>query len=250
MIVVTTFFSLLVVFINRIFKIYHLKYKDNTATAGVASMIGIIYGLLTGILCLYLLNNQDHAENAALNEGTAAANIYRESQWLKGPLQQQIKLDLKNYIIDVIQHEWPAMSQGNDIDVNQNAMRYFSGMSVTLMHYPIANQADYLIVNNLLQSMRDLFKARQERIELSHSQLSSEIWFVVFLSTALLIFMTHTLRLDFKLHVFSLTAMSIMAASVLFLLATLDRAFQGEFSVEPHALQDVLNLISKDTANH
>jgi hypothetical protein len=245
--IVTTFFSLFVIVLNRIFKLYHLKYQDNTATASVASMIGITYGLLTGVVCLYLLGNQNHAENAALNEGTAAANLYRESQWLHSSMQTKVQSDLKKYIIDVTQQEWPAMTQGREININQSAVRYINSISTALMHYPITNQSDALVVNNLLQSLRDLFKARQERIEISTTQLSVEIWVVILLSSALIIFMNHTLRLDFKLHIFSLIAMAIMTASVLFLLITLDRPFQGEFIVEPDALRGVLHLMEQNS---
>jgi hypothetical protein len=37
-----------------------------------------------------------------------------------------------------------------------------------------------------------------------------------------------------------------MAASLLFLLVTLDRPFMGEFIVEPDALQAVLDLMQHD----
>jgi hypothetical protein len=246
MIVVTTFFSLFFIVSARIFGLFHLKYRDNSATASIASMIGIIYALLTGVLCLYLLNNQDHATEAALSEGTAVATIYRESKWLKAPTQQHIQKNLRVYINNVLEREWPAMAGGQDIHNPQSATFLIEAMSNALMLYPINTQADAVIVDNLLQSFRNLFKARQERISMTSAQLSDEIWFVIFLSTALIIFINYTFRLEFKLHLLSITAISIMAASVLFLLVTLDRPFQGEFTIEPKALRAVLMLMDQE----
>jgi hypothetical protein len=247
MILFTISFSLFFIFINWKFKLYKLKYRDNTATASIASMIGIIYALLTGVLCLYLLDNRDHASSAALSEGTAAANIYRESKWLKDPAQKKIQSELKNYVVSVIRDEWPIMSEGTVIDVNHSAAALIDAMSETLKHYPIVNLADAQLVNMLVLEIRDLFKARQERIGMNGSQLSQEIWYVILLSTAMVIFINYAFRLEFKLHIFSLISIAIMAASVLFLLVTLDRPFQGEFIVEPDALQAVLEIMNHDT---
>lgn len=241
MVIVTIVFSLLLIVLNKIFIFYKLKYKDNATTASVSALIGIIYGVLAGFICLYLLTNNDHASTAALNEGTAAENIYRESHWLKGPIQHQIQDNLHQYVKGVITVEWPAMREGKNVERRHGS--YIDKMSDALIHYPIANQSDFIIVNDLMQEIKELFKARQQRIEISGSQLTPEIWEVILISTILLIVINYAFRVNFYLHIFGITAFAIMAASVLFLLVTLDRPFQGEFAVEPDALQSALDVI-------
>ena len=244
MITITVAFSLLFIIMNKVFKFYRLTFKDNTTTASVASLIGIIYGVLAGFVCLYLMNNQDHAAHAALDEGSAVSNIYRESKWLNPPMQTKVQDELKKYILNVINNEWPKMAAGKNVGTTGDLIIY--NMSNELISYPIHSQMDYIIVNNFAQSLNELSKYRQERIQMGGSQLSREIWEVIFLSTFLIIIINYAFRVNFKLHIFGLTAFAIMAASILFLLVTLDRPFQGEFFVQPDVLRSVLDLMNAE----
>jgi hypothetical protein len=199
---------------------------------------------MVGFICLYLLNNQDRAVNAALDEGTAAANIYRESQWLKDPAKKTLQVELRNYITTVITIEWPAMNAGTVPDPANGF--HINKMSEVLMHYPMTTPAETLIVGDLLQEIKQLFKGRQQRIEMSQTTLSVDIWAVILLSTVLIVVINYAFRVRFYLHLFTITTFAIMAASILFLLVTLDRPFQGEFIVEPTALKAVQDIMLHD----
>lgn len=241
---IITTISIILIVINKHFIIYVHKYRDNTITASIASLIGIIYGVLIGFISLYLMTNNDHAVTAVLHEGSAAANIYRDSKWLKQPAQAHIQTTLQQYITNVISNEWPAMQDGKS--PHQGNGDLINQISAELMNYPIVTPRDSIIVTDLLQEIKSLFNGRQERINHSEEQLSPEIWFVILIGTALLIVINYAFRVNFYLHLFSMTAFSIMAASVIFLLITLDRPFQGEFAVEPEPLQAVLNQMKHD----
>lgn len=240
----TIAFSLLFIVMNRIFKFYNLKYSDNTTTASIASLLGIVYGVLAGFLCLYLLNNQDQASNAAVDEGSAAFNIYHESKSLKQDYQESIQKSLKSYILNTINYEWPMMALGKWPDKNNDI--FIGKMADQLIDYPIVNYSDAIVIYNIKQQINTLYKARQYRMSLINSQLSPGIWYVIILSTGLIIIINYAFRVNFKLHIFSLTAFSLMAASVLFLLVTLDRPFTGEFVIEPNVLRAVLDQMNQD----
>lgn len=246
MVIITVVSSLLLIILNKFFIFYKLRYKDNTTTASIASLIGIIYGVLAGFLCLYLLNNQTLASNAAVSEGIAAANIYRESRWLDQPLQNNIQTQLKIYLENVINIEWPAMSAGQNVEKGNSDEIYINKMSDSIITYPIQNRNDFIKVNDIISEIKALYKARQQRLEISQTELTPEIWEVILVSTILIIVINYAFRVNFYLHVFSLTAFSIMAAAILFLLVTLDRPYQGEFIVEPDALKFVLKMMHQD----
>ncbi|HTM63237.1 MAG TPA: DUF4239 domain-containing protein [Gammaproteobacteria bacterium] len=245
MVLITTSFSIALITLNKYYIFYRLKYRDNTITASMASLIGIIYGVLAGVICLYLINNNDHATTAAMNEGTAAANIYRESKWLQNPARQQLQSELRQYIDRVITTEWPLMKAGKSPDITN--VYIINEMSDTLKQFKITSQSDYLIVENLLREIKSLYDARQQRILMSENQLPADIWTVILIGTILLVVINYAFRVGFYLHLFSITVFSIMAASILFLLITLDRPFQGEFIIAPDALQAVLTIMKHDT---
>jgi len=239
---ITTAISLISIMISKFFILKKLRYKDNATIGSISSLIGIIYGVLVGFMALYLVNNNDHASNAVQREANAAANVYRESQWLQEPARMNIKMELIHYIHHTIDTEWPLMRQGKDID--QTGNNYIDHISAGLKKYPLKTQSDILIMRGLIEETKNLYDARQERIAWSAFELSPELWEVILMGTILIIGINYAFRVNFYLHLFAISAFAIMAASMLFLLITLDRPFQGEFIIEPDALHAVLSVMS------
>jgi hypothetical protein len=79
---------------------------------------------------------------------------------------------------------------------------------------------------------------------MSYSILAPEIWEVIILGTILIIAINYAFRVSFYLHLFGTFTFAIMAASMLFLLVTLDTPFQGEFAVTPDSIKDVAIFIN------
>lgn len=233
--------SIVSIVIGKQFIFHRLKYRDNATIASISSLIGIIYGVLAGFICLYLIDNNDHASQAALHEANAVANVYRDSQWLKNPARAEIKDLLESYINKAINVEWPLMREGKDADVEGDYV--IEKISNILRAYPTAAVSDTLIVQDVLTELKTLYNARHERISMSGSQLSPQLWEVILIGTILIIGINYAFRVNFYLHLFAISAFGIMAAAMLFLMVTLDRPFQGEFIVEPDALQAVLRFM-------
>lgn len=240
--IVTIIFSITIILLSRRFIFDKLKHEDNVITASVAALIGVIYGVLAGFVAVYLLGNNDHAAEAVLKESNAVANIYRDATWVKQPAQQRIQQLLKQYANNVINVEWPEMRKGRSPHGNDHT--YINLISEQLHAYKIESPNDGIIIRDLNEEVKTLFNAREERIESSEATLTPEIWFVMVVGTILIIVINYAFRVNFYLHLFTITSFSIMAASVFFLLVELDRPFQGEFAVPPHTMQSVLDMMN------
>jgi hypothetical protein len=94
---------------------------------------------------------------------------------------------------------------------------------------------------NLLDDIKALHYARDQRIQLSKNSLSTEIWDVVLIGTFLTIIINFFFKMSYRIHLVALLAEIIMAGSIIFLLITLDTPFQGEYVVQPEAFQTLLN---------
>lgn len=239
--VITITVSVLSIFFSKRYILYRLKYRDNATIGSISSLIGIIYGVLVGFIALYLIDNNDHATDAVLREANAIANIYRHSQWLREPVQSELKGQLETYIDKVTRLEWPLMRGGKDVDVAGDYI--IQNISNILKTYKSMNATDNFILQDLLTELKTLYNARHDRISMSSAQLSPEIWEVILVGTILIIGINYAFRVNFYLHLFAISAFAIMAASTLFLLVTLDRPFQGEFAIEPDAFQTLLTFM-------
>ena len=221
-----------------------LRYRDNPVIGNISAIIGIIYGVLAGLTALYLINNISYTADAVQSEANAIANIYRDSLLIAEPTQTEIKIEIKNYLKKVVEIEWPLLQVGKALDgEGENIIKK---MSKTIYDYNKTSPTDSMISTDMLQEVKTLYNSREQRIHMSFSQLNSEIWIVILIGTILTLAVNFMFRMDFTLHIISVSAVAIMAAAMIFLLITLDRPFQGEFVVDPGAFQALGKLIEKD----
>ena len=86
--------SISFILIIKFFIPVSVHYDDNPVLGNISQLIGIIYGVLAGLMALYLINNITATSDAIQNEANAVANIYRDSKWLKEPTRSNIQKEL------------------------------------------------------------------------------------------------------------------------------------------------------------
>lgn len=221
--------SIAAVILVRRFIPIDMRYKDNPVIGNVSALISIIYGVLVGITALYLINNITYIDNAVQAEASAVANVYRYSEWFREPARSALQAEAKEYLNQVIQVEWPAMRGGKAVSNVGDKM--IDKMADEIRSYAQQN-SQLVVLPIILEEIRNLYDARAARIHLTFSALNPEIWIVVLIGTLLTIGINYLFGMNFYLHLISVSVAALMASSMVFLLATLDRPFQGEFVVE------------------
>jgi len=237
--------SIIAIFLVKLFIPIDFRYKDNSVIANTSSLINVLYGVLAGLTALYLINNNSYTSDAVQREASAVANIYRESNYLQGSQKAAIQVEIANYLNNVIHVEWPAMRLGQHINSDGNSI--IDNISADIHISMQKNLGQTMFSLDLLNEVKALYDARQQRIQMSYAQLDPEIWVVVLLGTILTLCINYLFGMNFYLHVFTVSAAALMTSSMLFLLISLDRPFQGEFIIEPSAFQALLGQIQNKT---
>lgn len=240
---ITVFVSVLLVFLVRKHIPVTMRYQDNAGVANTSALISIIYGVLAGLMALFCINNINYASDAVQREANAVANIYRSSQWLAGPIRSKIIDNVKFYLDEVISVEWVALKNG-EMPGNKGRV-IIDDMMQELSQYNMVTMRDSVIVADILDEIKNLYNAREQRIHLSFSQLSPETWVVILIGSILTIAINFLLGMNFYLHLLTVAFVAIMTSSMVFLLITLDKPFQGDFVVGPSALQAVQKYVEK-----
>ena len=239
--------SILALFLVRRYIPLDFRYRDNPVIGNISSLIGIIYGVLVGITALYLINNISYVDQAVQLEANAVSDIYHDSNWLKEPAKTKIQTEIKNYLNLVINVEWPLMKIGEKID--DAGMRIISRISDALRAYGHPQGEDALIIPNVLQDIKTLYDQRSQRIHMSFSALSPEVWLVILIGTILTIGINYLFGMNFYFHLIVISAAALMASSMIFLLVTLDKPFQGEFVIESDTFKVILDRMEHDAAD-
>lgn len=220
--------------------------KNNTVIGNVANLISIIYGVFVGLMALYLLNNINFTTEAVLREANSLADIYRDSKWLKDPPRSRIQLQIKDYLTRLIDLEWPSMKRGERI--SRNGATLIENITNELINYHITTSSESLLVHDMLDDIKILYDAREQRIQMSYSELNTEIWIVILIGTFLIIFINYLYYINFYLHIVMISVVALMTSSMMFLLITLDRPFQGEFVIEPRQFMGLLESMKADSS--
>ncbi|MDR3478025.1 MAG: DUF4239 domain-containing protein [Gammaproteobacteria bacterium] len=233
--------SLIAIFLVRRFIPVNLRYIDNQVIGNTISLVSVLYGVLAGLAALYLINNNSYASDAVQREANSIANIFRDTRSLKEPARTSIQTEVKQYIDTVINIEWPLMRKGAHIDHEGDTI--IDNIADEINNYYVIGESESRLVRDLLEENKSLYNSRQQRITMSYASLDIEIWIVILIGTILTMSINYLFGMNFYLHMVTVIAAAIMTSSMIFLLITLDRPFQGEFIIEPVALKSVLHFI-------
>jgi len=217
------------------------RYEENNVIGIACTTISVIFGVLAGMTSLYLTNNNNYATDAVQHEASAIANLYRDSLWLKEPSHLQIQRTLTEYIDHVIKIEWPLMQKGQTI--NEDGDLILHTITRILKNYPIANSTEIMATQEILDDLKSLYNARHQRINMSYLKLNPEIWVMIFICAVLMLTMSYLLGSSYYLHITLVSAVGLTISSIIFMLITLDRPFQGEFAIAPQAFESLISYI-------
>jgi hypothetical protein len=233
--------SVITVLLMQVFIHQDTRHSHNEVIGNVSALIGLIYGVLAGLTALYLINNLSYTGDAVQREANAVANLYRDSSWLKEPTRSTIKNEIANYLNAVINSEWSQMKNGSH--VSEDADSNIENISRDLYAYNSFSSSELLILHDMLDEIKALYNARETRIQMSYESLNTDLWTVILIGTVLMISINFLFGMNIYFHIATVTATALMAASMIFLLITLDKPFQGDFVIEPSAFQQILKTI-------
>lgn len=239
------FFSILLsiaaIFIVRRYIPLKVRYKDDPVIGNISALISIIYGVLAGLTALYLINNINYTNDAVQREANSVSDLYRVSSGLNSPTKEHIQKIVKQYIDVVVNKEWPLLRQNKPLGFDGDVI--IDNLTHELHFYKIANMHDTILIQDMFESIRQLYDARHQRINMSSNTINPDLWVVLLIGTILTICINYLFGMNFYLHIFTMTAAALMVSSMIFLLITLDRPFQGEFVIEPTGFNSLIKYL-------
>ena len=146
-------------------------------------------------------------------EANAVADIYRDSKWLKEPAHANIQGQIKTYLKRVIEIEWPIMQDGTVVGNEGDLI--IEQITNELILYRGQSNSESLLLHDMLDEVRQLYDARQQRIHLSYTQLDPNLWIVLLIGTILTLCVNYLFGMNFYLHVLTVSAAALMTASMI-----------------------------------
>jgi hypothetical protein len=232
--------SMIGLFLTRWLIIPRLHYHDgvNEAVSGTVQAIGVFYGITVGLIAVGVWNTNSNASDLVSKEASAIGGLYRDVNGYPDPIRTELKSQLREYTVFVIEKAWPAQrsGQGQWVDGGTRIMDEFQGK---LYAFQPANPGQVALHSETLTAYNNLIEYRRLRIDAVDSGLSATMWAVIWVGAVISIGVAYFYNIpDARLHVILVALMSGFLAMVLFMIIINDRPFFGHVSIssEPYKL--------------
>lgn len=223
----------------------HFRYHDgvNDAVAGTVQAIGVFYGVTVGLIAVGVWNNYANALDIASREAVAVGALNSDVTGLPEPIRTELGLQLRDYLVTVVEQVWPAQRLGHVNDADQGIIRHIRD---TLMAFEPQTEGQKLRYAEALAEFGRLIDLRRLRIDSVDNGLSPVMWWVIWVGASISIGVGCLFKIDDgRLHAALVMLMAGFLGIVLFMIAINDKPFVGTVSVTPNSYQLMLDSVFK-----
>ncbi|MBX9787164.1 MAG: DUF4239 domain-containing protein [Alphaproteobacteria bacterium] len=216
------------------------KEEDTNIIEIYSDAFGVAFAVLLGLLIVNSWNAYDQTNNQVRQEAIYISDLYKKSLLLNEEDRSKLRSNLKTYVSDMINLEWPLLSQGgHSPKVNQDIFRIFD----TLYYSKKTNEQEWFFAQQLNTLATQLNDERSSYLLNSTSSVTPIMWVILILSNIVAFFLLAlTTRAPFSLHLLLQTLYAFGTSLMLLLIIVLDRPFYpfgGE--ITPYPLQILLS---------
>jgi hypothetical protein len=239
------FISLTGLFLTRRVILPHLRYHEGTndAVSGTVQAIGVFYGITVGLIAVGVWNTHSEAADLVSKEASSIGALYRDVSGYPEPLRGELRLNLREYTVFVIDDAWPAQQSGRGQDVTKGA-RLMDEFQQLLYTFQPANAGQAALHTETLSAYNKLIDYRRLRIDAVNGGLSPAMWAVIWVGAAISICIAYFYNIsDPKLHGILIFLMAAFLAMLIFMIIINDRPFFGRVGVSSDPYKLILDKL-------
>jgi Protein of unknown function (DUF4239) len=201
-----------------------------------------MFGIIIGLTAFLVLGEYSDAQQALQSEAGDIEEIYRLSEPLPEPKQEQIQGLATSYARVVVNEEWPLMEVGR---TSPRADALIEELRRSIQEgYSTSTGAEQDFFGEALDVMDELDADREARVLAVHQRLPSILWIaLVILAIATIGFSSLAGMENRRLHLWTVGILVTGITVAMFTIGVLDRPFGSDFRVEPQPFELLLHEI-------
>ena len=210
--------------------------QEHTVLGGaIFSVIGTTYAVLLAFMAMTAWEQYSTAQRLAEHEANLIGSVYQTSDGLPEPGRTALRNDLKAYLEQIIDVEWPAQVAGRQVSITQPLL-------TNLLHMTFdATSADSGLRSLLVNALNDIAADRRDRRIATHGTIPDLVWIVLLSGGALVVGFNFMLGgPTLVVHLIMTAALAGSGVLVLLLIVGLSSPFRGAVAIAPDAYTEVL----------
>jgi hypothetical protein len=162
------------------------RLKENHEVAGFTfGVLGAFYGLLLAFVIVAAWERFDLASQEVQKEAVSLAELYRLTTELHDPARAQIHQQIRLYISDLENYDWPAMAQ------SRYEFSHARANSLPLWHlissYRATNERESLVLDKSLDQLDQITDSGADRDLFYAESLPTMVWLIIYLGGIIVI---------------------------------------------------------------
>ncbi|WP_328604332.1 DUF4239 domain-containing protein [Amycolatopsis sp. NBC_00345] len=201
----------------------------------VSAGAGLLYGLLLGLIAVATYTTYSDNQKIVDNEANALGGLYRDASSYPQPLRGQLQGDIKEYVHYVVNEAWPQQQRG---EVPGGGVDRITAMYGLLSSYDPPSTGKVALHNETLTQFSSFVEYHRQRLTAVSTSLPGALWWTLILGALvnLLLIVTPT-GIKLASHVLFSGIFASLIGVVIFLIATMDNSFRGDFSIDPSSYE-------------
>ena len=243
MILAAEFLSMLGLYLARRFIVPRFRYSDgiNDAISGTVQAIGVFYGVTVGLIAVAVWNTNSSCSELVSREAVAIGTLYRDVSGYPEPYRAQLRGELRNYTVYVIERAWPAQTKGQLIDEGTQLLDEFQAI---LHSFEPKTPGQSAIHSEALSAYNKLLEYRRLRIDAVGGGLSTVMWAVIWIGAGISVGVAYLFRVeDWRLHAVLIGLIAGFLALVLTMIIINDKPFYGPLGIKSDPYKLVLERV-------
>ena len=206
---------------------------------GILPPLSLMFALLVGFLAAQDWGDVERAHSAVNREASALRAVILLSAAFPGEPEARLQKTIQDHIEDIVTREWPAMARG-DATLTMAPPRLVEALRAVILYVP-SGEGQVAAQREIISALGNALDARRQRIILSHSSINWVKWNVLLLEAALTLLAIAMIHSDNpRSNRIILFIFSTSVGLAVVLLASHSGPFNGQISVKPTVLQQVM----------
>ena len=218
----------------------HTESRTNELVGISLASFAVLYGILLALLAVGAYTNYASMDDLVSKEASCVASLYRDASAFPEPMRATLQRDLKAYVRQTVDIGWPAQRQGV---VPQVGSQVVTTLFNDLTTFNPPDKRSEIIFAETFRQFNNLVEFRRARLAGVTTGLPAIMWWVVGVGAVLNLILIWMMDMEVHVHVMLTTVLSLLLASVIFLVIAMDHPFRGEVSVGPEAFERVYQTL-------
>ena len=235
--------SLMGLLLTRRFVLPRLNYNEsiNDAVSGTVQAIGVFYGITVGLIAVGVWNTNSSSSDLVSKEAASIGALYRDTANYPSPLKEELRKNLRDYTVYVINEAWPNQEKGVMVTGGTNIMNDFQAK---LFAFQPGDDGQKALHAEALHAFNEVIENRHLRIDAVNNGLSGIMWVVIWVGAAISIGVAYFFHVaDARIHAILIAMMAGFLSMLILMIIVNDRPFYGYVSISPQPYQLILKRV-------